>query len=130
MSKKSQPQTEQTQSAQPPLRINGVALTIAIFFLQVAFFAAIGMGNAGASDITILVVTAILGLIGVYFLLSLKIAAQWEKAAVLRTGKFRRLAGPGVFWIIPIADSIANWTVVNKRPLTVAVRRQRTYPGR
>jgi hypothetical protein len=130
MSKKSQPQTEQTQSAQPPLRINGVALTIAIFFLLVAFFAAIGMGNAGVSDITILVVTAILGLIGVYFLLSLKIAAQWEKAVVLRTGKFRRLAGPGVFWIIPIADSIANWTVVAKRPLTVAVRRQRTYPGR
>jgi hypothetical protein len=109
MSKKSQSQTEQTQSAQPPLRINGVALTIAIFFFLIAFFVAIGMGNAGVSDITILVVTAILGLIGVYFMLALKIAAQWEKAVVLRTGKFSRLAGLGVFWIIPIVDSVANW---------------------
>ncbi len=50
-----------------------------------------------------------LGLVGTYILLALKIAAQWEKAVVLRLGKFHGLAGPGMFWIIPIVDTIANW---------------------
>jgi len=47
--------------------------------------------------------------IGCFFLFSLKVASQWEKAIVLRLGKFLRLAGPGVFWLIPIMDTVANW---------------------
>jgi regulator of protease activity HflC (stomatin/prohibitin superfamily) len=27
----------------------------------------------------------------------------------MRFGKFRRLAGPGLFWIIPIVDSVPSW---------------------
>jgi regulator of protease activity HflC (stomatin/prohibitin superfamily) len=38
---------------------------------------------------------------------SIKIADQWEKAVVLRMGKFRVLKGPGPFLIIPIVDRIA-----------------------
>jgi len=48
-------------------------------------------------------------LIGMFFLFSLKVASQWEKAVVLRLGKFKKLAGPGVFWLIPIIDSAPNW---------------------
>ena len=48
-------------------------------------------------------------LIGLYFLLALKIASQWEKAVVLRFGKFRGLAGPGIFWIVPVVDNVAQW---------------------
>jgi regulator of protease activity HflC (stomatin/prohibitin superfamily) len=44
-----------------------------------------------------------------YILFAIKIARQWEKAVVLRLGKFQRLAGPGMFWIIPIVDTLANW---------------------
>ena len=44
-----------------------------------------------------------------YVLFSLKIANQWEKAIVLRFGKFQRLAGPGMFWIIPLVDTIPMW---------------------
>jgi len=40
---------------------------------------------------------------------ALKVASQWEKAVVLRLGKFRCLKGPGIFWIIPVIDSIAAW---------------------
>jgi len=42
-------------------------------------------------------------------MLALKIANQWEKAIVLHLGKFQRLAGPGLFWIVPIIDTLANW---------------------
>jgi regulator of protease activity HflC (stomatin/prohibitin superfamily) len=65
------------------------------------------MSSAGISDGVILAVSAVLMLVGTYILLGLKIAAQWEKSVVLRLGKFRNLAGPGAFWIIPILDPTA-----------------------
>jgi len=46
---------------------------------------------------------------GLYILMALKVASQWEKAIVLRLGKFHKLAGPGAFWMIPIVDTLANW---------------------
>jgi len=45
--------------------------------------------------------------IGSYFLFSIKVVRQWEKVAVLRFGKFRRLQGPGIFWIIPVVDTLS-----------------------
>ncbi len=48
-------------------------------------------------------------LLGAYLLLALKVAAQWEKAIVLRLGRFRKLAGPGPFWIVPVLDSVPTW---------------------
>ena len=65
--------------------------------------------NAGASD-TIIGVTALAMMcVGVVILFALKIASQWEKAVVLRLGKFHALRGPGLFWIIPIVDAIPMW---------------------
>lgn len=48
-------------------------------------------------------------LVGTYFLFGLKVASQWEKAVVLRLGKFIKLTGPGAFWLIPIIDNVPNW---------------------
>ena len=48
-------------------------------------------------------------LIGIYILFALKVASQWEKVVVLRLGKFKELAGPGPFWIIPIVDTTPTW---------------------
>ena len=45
--------------------------------------------------------------VGAYLLFSIKVANQWEKAAVLRLGRYRGLRGPGLFHIIPIVDSIS-----------------------
>jgi regulator of protease activity HflC (stomatin/prohibitin superfamily) len=55
--------------------------------------------------------TFVVGMIilGTYILFALKVASQWEKAVVLRLGKFHGLRGPGVFWIIPIVDSTPSW---------------------
>lgn len=38
-----------------------------------------------------------------------KVADQWDRAVVLRLGKFRVLRGPGLFFIIPIIDNIPYW---------------------
>ncbi|OGO08605.1 MAG: peptidase [Chloroflexi bacterium RBG_13_60_9] len=48
-------------------------------------------------------------LLALYILAGLKMANQWEKAVILRMGKFRGLRGPGMFWIIPVVDTIAAW---------------------
>jgi len=40
---------------------------------------------------------------------SIKIADQWEKAVLLRMGKYIGLKGPGIFFIVPILDKIMNY---------------------
>jgi regulator of protease activity HflC (stomatin/prohibitin superfamily) len=49
------------------------------------------------------------GLVGVYLLFAVKVASQWEKAAVLRLGVYRGLRGPGLFMIVPIIDSVSDF---------------------
>jgi regulator of protease activity HflC (stomatin/prohibitin superfamily) len=42
-------------------------------------------------------------------LLCLRIALQWDRAVVLRMGRFHALKGPGVFWLLPIVDQVARY---------------------
>jgi regulator of protease activity HflC (stomatin/prohibitin superfamily) len=62
-------------------------------------------GHLRSLNVPIMVVTIALALV---VLLALKIARQWERFVVLRLGKFHRLKGPGMFFIIPIIESIAQ----------------------
>src|ERR1700682_4897079 len=48
-------------------------------------------------------------LIGIYFLFAIQVANQWEKAAVLRLGRYRGLRGPGLFLIVPVIDSVSRY---------------------
>jgi regulator of protease activity HflC (stomatin/prohibitin superfamily) len=47
--------------------------------------------------------------VGFYLLFAIKVAAQWQKAAVLRFGKYVGLRGPGLFFIIPVVDSVSAY---------------------
>ena len=44
--------------------------------------------------------------IGTYCLLAIKVVRQWEKVAVLRLGRYVGLKEPGMFWIIPVIDTL------------------------
>ena len=48
-------------------------------------------------------------LLSIFIACSMHIADQWEKAVVLRMGKYKGLKGPGIFLIIPIIDRIDNF---------------------
>ena len=48
-------------------------------------------------------------LVGVYFLLAIKIVRQWEKVAVLRLGRYVGLRGPGLCLIVPIIDTLSPY---------------------
>jgi regulator of protease activity HflC (stomatin/prohibitin superfamily) len=47
--------------------------------------------------------------IGVLFATSTQIAYQWERAVVLRFGKFKSLRPSGVFVIVPVIDKVAQF---------------------
>ncbi len=40
---------------------------------------------------------------------SIKIADQWEKAVLLRMGKYIGLKGPGIFFIVPVIDNVMDY---------------------
>lgn len=63
-------------------------------------------------------------LIGTYILFALKVASQWEKAVVLRLGKFKGLKGPGMFWIVPVLDTIPSW--IDHRVMVTPFSAQKT----
>jgi regulator of protease activity HflC (stomatin/prohibitin superfamily) len=88
---------------------NGPAILIALVFYIAAFFGTIWMASSGIATGWIIAYGVIMVSLGTYFLIAIKIAAQWEKAVVLRFGKFHTLKGPGFFWIVPIMDMVANW---------------------
>jgi regulator of protease activity HflC (stomatin/prohibitin superfamily) len=55
---------------------------------------------------------------------SIKIADQWEKAVVLRLGRFHSLRGPGLFFIIPVIDAVAYW--IDMRVITTSFTAEKT----
>ncbi len=89
-------------------RISPIAGTIFGVFLVAAILGAVLMDGKVADG---LIGAYVLGLtmIGTYVLFALKVANQWEKAIVLRLGKLMGLRGPGLFWIVPLVDTIPNW---------------------
>jgi regulator of protease activity HflC (stomatin/prohibitin superfamily) len=58
--------------------------------------------------------------IGLYCLFAIRVADQWQKAAVLRLGRYIGLRGPGVFMIIPVIDEISMY--VDQRVRVTAVK--------
>lgn len=50
----------------------------------------------------------VLAVLAQFFLASIKVADQWERMMVLRLGKFSRVAGPGIFFVIPIIEQVTH----------------------
>jgi regulator of protease activity HflC (stomatin/prohibitin superfamily) len=90
----------------------------------VTVLAAVWMDAHNYSENQIMGVVVPLTLLALYLMFAIKMARQWEKAVVLRFGKFHGLKGPGVFWIIPIVDSVPNW--IDQRVMVDTVLRQKT----
>ncbi len=91
------------------LRVSGVG---GFLFAVILVLAAVGVGvmeTYGISETVMVTYLVAMLLLAFYILLAVQIASQWEKAVVLRFGKFLSLKGPGLFWIIPIADTVVNW---------------------
>jgi len=68
---------------------------------------------------------AIIGvLLGLLFAQSPKVAKQWERGVVLRLGRYVGLKGPGLFWIVPLFDTVSSW--VDQRTITTSFAAEQT----
>jgi regulator of protease activity HflC (stomatin/prohibitin superfamily) len=113
-----------SQWPERPRNVNGVALFIFLVLMGVSTLVAVVMATMGIHWGLILTEILILNLIGLYVLIAFKVADQWEKAIVLRLGRFIGLKGPGPFWIIPIVDTIPAW--VDHRVMVTPFTAERT----
>src|SRR5438874_12741173 len=94
------------------------------FVAALAFIAPVALG-ALATLVTLNPVGAILGvLLGLLLAQSPKVARQWDRAVVLRLGKYVGLRGPGLFWIIPFVDSVSAW--IDQRVITTGFAAEET----
>ena len=101
------------------------------YFAALIFFVILGIGVAIASSsfgvqantegTLIVVISFIIALI---ISSAVKVADQWEKAVVLRLGRFHSLRGPGLFFIIPIIDTIPYW--IDIRVITTSFTAEKT----
>lgn len=99
---------QKNKAAKANQHISAIAgLLFGVCLIVAALGALIGDGRFGDAILGTWVVGWTFA--GTYFLYALKVASQWEKAVLLRLGKFNGLKGPGLFWIIPIIDAAVMW---------------------
>ncbi len=90
-------------------RIPSVAIAIWVLLNLTAVLLAVWMSWMGVSTLWMALVIGGFGIVSLWILFGLKIADQWEKAVVLRFGRFIGLRGPGLFWIVPVIDRVPIW---------------------
>jgi regulator of protease activity HflC (stomatin/prohibitin superfamily) len=108
--------TRSSDDAAGPLRVNVVAIAILLAAIAVGVVAGGRPGNPVPLIIAIL--------IGVVLMQSPRVALQWERAVVLRLGRFIGLRGPGIFWIVPFVDRVSSW--IDQRTITTTFAAEQT----
>jgi regulator of protease activity HflC (stomatin/prohibitin superfamily) len=100
-------------------------------FASVIFFVILGIGGAiaytaySASNMAEAeIIGAIAFVVALYISSAIKIADPWDKAVVLRLGHFQSLRGPGLFFIIPVLDTIPYW--IDTRVITTSFKAEKT----
>ncbi len=96
------------------MKTNSVATLIFIVILGVGGIFAFATANVSyVGSIGIGVVTFLIAIVASS---STKVADQWDRAVVLRLGRFHVVRGPGLFLMIPVMDKISHWIDVRIIP--------------
>lgn len=97
-------------------RVNALNATVFIIICILGFGGMLQM-----KDVTFFISSVIVGFI---IASGIQIASQWERAIVLRLGRYKKMCGPGVFFVVPIIDSISHW--IDTRVITSTFRAEQT----
>jgi regulator of protease activity HflC (stomatin/prohibitin superfamily) len=100
------------------------SFSVLIFFVIFAIGIALAYSGYGVQPGRAIWVGVISFLVALIVSSAIKIADQWEKAVVLRLGRFHSLRGPGLFFIIPIIDAVAYW--IDIRVITTSFTAEKT----
>lgn len=109
----------------PRTKIGTNIVTVVIFGVAAAVAAAVAFA---LRENLLLLVASLVGGIGLagYMSLSPRVANQWERAIVLRLGRFQAMKGPGLLWIIPFVDRISFWVDLRVRTTTFSAEKTLT----
>src|SRR5258708_33422962 len=91
-------------------RVNVVAIAVLVAALLIGVAGLVAIGNPIP-----LIAMALVGVIGMQ---APQVAQQWERAIVLRLGRFVALRGPGLFWLVPFIDRVSAW--IGQRAITTS----------
>jgi regulator of protease activity HflC (stomatin/prohibitin superfamily) len=97
------------------------AIVFAIVAAAAAYFAI-----TQASRLRMLAVGGAGFVAAIYFALAPRVALEWERAVVLRLGRFKQLRGPGLFFVIPFIDKVVMWVDLRVRTTTFAAEKTLT----
>jgi len=86
--------------------------------------ASIAVGLAGSVVTRNPLPVGLMLIVGAVLMQSPRIAQQWERAIVLRLGRFTGLRGPGLFWIVPFLDRVSSW--IDQRTITTSFAAEQT----
>jgi regulator of protease activity HflC (stomatin/prohibitin superfamily) len=101
------------------------SFSVLIFFVILVIGIALAYASYDAQAITGAIWIGVISfLVALIVSSAIKIADQWEKAVVLRLGRFHSLRGPGLFFIIPIIDTVAYW--IDIRVITTSFTAEKT----
>jgi len=109
------PRTLNIDFSDPP-HVNFIAVCVLLGSLVAGGLASLATANP--------IPVIVMGVVGVIAMQSPKIAQQWERAIVLRLGKFIGLQGPGLFWILPFVDTVSSW--IDQRTITTSFAAEQT----
>jgi regulator of protease activity HflC (stomatin/prohibitin superfamily) len=116
MTSKSRNLFDTLPSSQPATQINVVAVAIFLVVAGAGLVATLQTNNP------YWVVAGVL--LGFAAAQSPRVAQQWERAVVLRLGRFIGLQGPGLFWIVPFVDAVGR--VIDQRVITTSFAAEQT----
>jgi regulator of protease activity HflC (stomatin/prohibitin superfamily) len=97
-------------------RVNVVAIAVLLGGITLGL---VGWRTSG-SAIPLVVMIGV----GLWLMQAPRIALQWERAVVLRLGRFVALRGPGLFWIVPFVDRVSSW--IDQRTITTSFAAEQT----
>jgi regulator of protease activity HflC (stomatin/prohibitin superfamily) len=97
-------------------RVNVVGVLVLFVSLAIGVAATVATSN----PVPLLVMAPV----GLILMLSPRVAQQWERAVVLRLGRFTGLHGPGLFWIVPLMDRVSVW--IDQRTITTSFAAEQT----
>jgi regulator of protease activity HflC (stomatin/prohibitin superfamily) len=86
--------------------------------------AAFGVGVAVSRALDHSAPAIVMAIVGLALLRAPQIAQQWERAVVLRLGRFVGLRGPGLFWVVPFVDRVSSW--IDQRTVTTGFAAEQT----
>jgi regulator of protease activity HflC (stomatin/prohibitin superfamily) len=102
-----------------------MSVKVHVNFVSVLIFVVLFAAGFAGTAITQKGVWVILGFVlGAVLAQSPRVAAQWERAVVLRLGRYTGLKGPGLFWVVPFFDKVTTW--IDQRVVTTSFAAEET----